>query len=127
VAGSEPTQTTDTFGQLMLKAEESLYAPTAKGRRSACNTMRSAAERLAKQIIATGMTDAGTPTTITLLAPFVVEANAEKGKWKTLPKVPNPGSHDDDVPSTTDLKVVFGNLRKIAKNHPKHWPGGLLK
>lgn len=140
-AGTEPTQTTDTFGQLMLDAEENLHAPTAKGRRSACNTMRSAAERLAKQIIATGMTDAGTPTTITdveakttkladlltLLYPFVVEGNSEKGQWKTLPKVLNPGSHDDDVPSTTELKVVFGNLRRINKTHQKHWPGGLIK
>ncbi|MHA7663250.1 AAA family ATPase [Mycolicibacterium sp. HS_4_1] len=141
LAGTEPTQTTDTFGQLMLEAEESLHAPTAKGRRSACNTMRSAAERLAKQIIATGLTDAGTPTTIsdvevkanqlgdllTLLYPFVVEGNSEKGQWKTLPKVLNPGSHDDDVPSTTELKVVFGNLRRINKTHQKHWPGGLIK
>ncbi|MDV3131451.1 AAA family ATPase [Mycobacterium sp. 29Ha] len=140
-AGTEPTQTTDTFGQLMLDAEENLHAPTAKGRRSACNTMRSAAERLAKQIIATGLTDAGTPTTITdveakttkfadlltLLYPFVVEGNSEKGQWKTLPKVLNPGSHDDDVPSTTDLKVIFGNLRRINKTHQKHWPGGLIK
>ncbi|GAT06497.1 RecF/RecN/SMC N-terminal domain-containing protein [Mycobacteroides abscessus subsp. massiliense] len=140
-AGTEPTQTTDTFGQLMLEAEESLHAPTAKGRRSACNTMRSAAERLAKQIIATGMTDAGTPTTITdveakatqlgdlltLLYPFVVEGNSEKGQWKTLPKVLNPGSHDDDVPSTTELKVVFGNLRHINKTHQKHWTDGLIK
>ncbi|ORV92741.1 AAA family ATPase [Mycolicibacterium iranicum] len=140
-AGTEPTQTTDTFGQLMLEAEESLHAPTAKGRRSACNTMRSAAERLAKQIIATGTTDAGTPTTITdveakatqlgdlltLLYPFVVEGNSEKGQWKTLPKVLNPGSHDDDVPSTTELKVIFGNLRHINKAHQKHWPDGLIK
>ncbi|OBA35772.1 hypothetical protein A5766_09760 [Gordonia sp. 852002-51296_SCH5728562-b] len=140
-AGTEPTQTTDTFGQLMLEAEESLHAPTAKGRRSACNTMRSAAERLAKQIIATGMTNAGTPTTVTdveakatqlgdlltLLYPFVVEGNAEKGQWKTLPKVLNPGSHDDDVPSNTELKVVFGNLRRINTIHQKHWPGGLIK
>ncbi len=140
-AGTEPTQTTDTFGQLMLEAEESLHAPTAKGRRSACNTMRSAAERLAKQIIATGQTDTGTPTTITdveakatqlgdllpLLYPFVVEGNEEKGKWKTLPKVLNPGSHDDDVPSTTDLKVIFGNLRRFYKTHQKHWPDGLIK
>ncbi|WP_241479911.1 ATP-binding protein [Mycolicibacterium neoaurum] len=140
-AGTEPTQTTDTFGQLMLEAEESLHAPTAKGRRSACNTMRSAAERLAKQIIATGMTDAGTLTTITdveakatqlgdllpLLYPFVVEENSEKGQWKTLPKVLNPGSHDDDVPSTTELKVIFGNLRHINKTHQKHWAGGLIK
>jgi hypothetical protein len=141
IAGTEPTQTSDVFGQLMLEAEESLYAPTAKGRRAACNTMRSAAERLAKQIIATGQTDAGTPTTIAdveakatvlgelipLVTPFVVDGNAEKGLWKTFPKVLNPGSHDDDVPSTTDLKVVFGNLRRIAKNHQKHWPGGLVR
>jgi hypothetical protein len=141
LAGTEPTQTTDTFGQLMLEAEESLHAPTAKGRRSACNTMRSAAERLAKQIIATGHTDAGTPTTITdveakatqlgdlitLVAPFAIEGNAEKGQWKTFPKVLNPGSHDDDVPSTTELKVIFGNLRRIAKTHRKHWSGGLVK
>ena len=64
---------------------------------------------------------------IPLVAPFVGDGNAEKGQWKTFPKVLNPGSHDDDVPSTTDLKVVFGNLRKIAKNHHKHWPGGLEK
>jgi hypothetical protein len=140
-AGTEPTQTTDTFGQLMLEAEEGLHAPTAKGRRSACNTMRSAAERLAKQVIATGLTAAGTPTTITdveakatqlgdlltFLYPFVAEGNSEKGQWKTLPKVLNPGSHDDDVPSTTELKVIFGNLRRINKAHQKHWPGGLIK
>ncbi|WP_308170646.1 AAA family ATPase [[Mycobacterium] fortunisiensis] len=141
IAGTEPTQTSDVFGQLMLEAEESLYAPTAKGRRSACNTMRSAAERLAKQVIATGQTDAGTPTSVAdvetkastlgelipLVLPFVVNDNEEKGLWKTFPKVLNPGSHDDDVPSTTDLKVVRGNLLKIAKTHNKYWPEGLLR
>ena len=139
VAGTEPTQTTDTFGQLMLDAEESLHAPTAKGRRAACTTLRSAAERLAKQIIATGQTAAGTSTTVAdvkatqlgdllpLLSPFVVEGSSEKGQWKTLPKVLTPGNHDDDVPSTSDLKVIFGNLRRISKLHRKHWPGGLVK
>lgn len=141
IAGTEPTQTSDVFGQLMLEAEESLYAPTAKGRRAACNTMRSAAERLAKQIVATGLTDSGTPTTIDdveakastlgdlfpLVFPFVIDGNAEKGQWKTFPKVLNPGSHDDDVPSTTDLKVVRGNLLKISKDHHRHWPGGLVR
>jgi hypothetical protein len=138
-AGTEPTQTTDVFGQLMLEAEESLHAPTAKGRRSACNTLRSAAERLAKQIIATGRTQAGTETTVAdikaktlgeltpLVLPLVVDGNAEKGQWKLFSKVLNPGSHDDDVPSTTDLKQIFSNLRRMAKNHQKHWPGGLLQ
>ncbi|OBH59414.1 hypothetical protein A5687_20630 [Mycobacterium mantenii] len=138
-AGTEPTQTTDVFGQLMLEAEESLHAPTAKGRRSACNTLRSATERLAKQIIATGQTHAGTQTTVAdikaktlgdltpLVLPLVLDGNAEKGQWKLFAKVLNPGSHDDDVPSTTDLKQIFSNLRKIAKNHQNHWPGGLLQ
>ena len=139
--GTEPTQTCDVFGQLMLEAQESLYAPTARGRRPACNVMRTAAERLAKQIVATGQTHAGTATTVEdveakastlgvllpLVLPLVVDGNAERGLWRTFPQVLNPGSHDDDVPSTADLKVVFGNLNKIARDHRKHWPGGLLE
>jgi hypothetical protein len=49
-----------------------------------------------------------------LVLPLVVDGNAERGLWRTFPQVLNPGSHDDDVPSTADLKVVFGNLNKIA-------------
>ena len=139
VAGPESTQTADAFGQLMLEAQESLNSPTAKGRRSACNTLRSAAERLAKQIIATGHTHAGTPTSVadvtsknlgdllTRVLPLVVGGNAEQGNWKLFPKVLNPGSHDDDVPPSTELKQTAKNLRKIAKAHQNHWPGGLLQ
>ena len=140
VAGTEPAQTSDVFDQLMLEAEDSLNAPTAKGRRSACNTYRSAAERLAKQVIATGRTDAGVPTTIDDvereakvlgdLAPLVkgyALSSSEKGNWTTFAKILNPGSHDDQVPSTTELKVVRGNLRSIVKAHQKHWPHGLVR
>ncbi|MGH3971310.1 MAG: AAA family ATPase, partial [Mycobacterium sp.] len=139
IAGPEPTKTADAFGQLMLEAQESLNSPTAKGRRSACNTLRTAAERLAKQIIATGHTHAGTPTSVAdikvktlgnlnpLVLPLVVGGNAEQGHWKLFPKVLNPGSHDDDVPSSTELKQTAKNLRKIAKAHQNHWPGGLLQ
>lgn len=52
--------------------------------------------------------------------------NAEKGQWRTFAKVLNPGNHDDEVPATTDLKQVRGNLRRIAKEHREHWPTGLL-
>jgi hypothetical protein len=52
--------------------------------------------------------------------------NAERGQWRTFAKVLNPGNHDDDVPSTTELKQVRGNLRKINKSHKAHWAGGLL-
>ncbi|MCB0950524.1 MAG: hypothetical protein KDB44_14850, partial [Mycobacterium sp.] len=139
IAGPESTQIADAFGQLMLEAQESLNSPTAKGRRSACNTLRSAAERLAKQIIATGQTHAGTATAVAdvksknlgdllpRVLPLVVGANAEQGNWKLFPKVLNPGSHDDDVPPSTELKQTAKNLRKIAKAHQSHWPGGLLQ
>lgn len=140
VAGIEPTQTSDVFFQLMLEAEDGLNAPSPKGRRSACNTYRSAAERLAKQIVATARTDAGTPTTVTDverdakllkdLVPLVrgfALTGGEKGNWSTFAKVLNPGSHDDDVPSTAELIQVRGNLRAIAKTHRAHWPGGLVR
>lgn len=139
IAGPEPTQTADAFGQLMLEAQESLNSPTAKGRRSACNTLRSAAERLAKQVIATGQTHTGTPTSVAdvksknlgdllpRVLPLVVGDNAEQGNWKLFPKVLNPGSHDDDVPPPAELKQTAKNLRKIAKAHQNHWPGGLLQ
>lgn len=139
IAGPESTQTADAFGQLMLEAQESLNSPTAKGRRSACNTLRSAAERLAKQIIATGQTHAGTVMSVAdvksknlgdllpRVLPLVVGGNTEQGHWKLFPKVLNPGSHDDDVPPSTELKQTAKNLRKIAKTHQSHWPGGLLQ
>lgn len=139
VAGTEPTQTSDTFSRLLLEAEENLNAPTPRGRRAACGSYRSAAERLAKQIVATGRTHDGQPTSVDdvdseasvlgQLVPLVngyALDNAEKGQWRTFANVLNPGNHDDDVPSTPDLKQVRGNLRKIAKNHQKHWPSGLL-
>lgn len=141
VAGTEATLATDVFAQFMLEGEEYLNSPTAKGRRAACGNYRSAAERLAKQIIATGQTEAGTPTTVAdvdakgltlgelvpLMLPFVIDGNAEKGQWRTFAKVLNPGNHDDEVPSIGDLKQVRGNLRTINKAHKKHWSGGLLQ
>lgn len=138
-AGTVPTQTSDMFSRLMLDAEDNLNAPTARGRRAACGSFRSAAERLAKQIIATGRTEAGTPCSVAdvnaeasmlgqlvpLVRGFALD-NAEKGQWNTFATVLNPGNHDDDVPSTAELKVVRGNLRKIAKTHREHWPNGLV-
>jgi hypothetical protein len=138
-AGVDPTQTSDTFSRLLLEAEDNLYAPTPRGRRAACGSYRAAAERLAKQIIATGRTHAGQACTVAhidaeapmlrelvpLVSGYVLD-NAERGQWRTFAKVLNPGNHDDEVPATTDLKVVRGNLRRIAKQHHEHWPTGLL-
>lgn len=138
VAGTEATQTSDTFSRLLLEAEENLNAPSARGRRAACGSFRAAAERLAKQIIATGRTNEGHPCSVgdveaeasvlgdlvPLVGGYALD-NAERGQWRTFAKVLNPGNHDDDVPSTIELRQVRGNLRQINKVHRKHWPDGL--
>jgi len=137
--GTDPTQTADTFSRLLLEAEENLNAPTARGRRAACGSYRSAAERLAKQIVATGRAHGGVASSVDevdveasvlgklvpLVSGYALD-NAEKGQWRTFAAVLNPGNHDDDVPSTTELKQVRGSLRKIAKNHRAYWPNGLV-
>lgn len=139
LVGSTASQTSDRFSQLMLEAEDHVNSPSARSRRAACGTYRAAAERLAKQIIATGRTNEGIVCSVRdveadatvlgelvgLLGPYFRD-NAEKGQWNSFAKVLNPGNHDDDLPSNNDLKVVRGNLRTICKYHKKHWPGGLL-
>ncbi|WP_298458282.1 ATP-binding protein [uncultured Cellulomonas sp.] len=140
VAGTEATQTSDVFDQLMLDAEDGVNSPGAKGRRQASLSYRAAAERLAKQIIATGRTAQGTPTAlgdvereakvlgdlVPLVRGFALDST-EKGNWTTFPKVLNPGNHDDEAPSTATLRVVRGNLKKIARAHKAHWSGGLVR
>lgn len=140
IAGTEPTLTSDVFDQLMLDAEDNVNAPTAQGRRAACTNYRIAAERLAKQIIATGRTAAGTPTSladvekearmlgglVALVKGFALNS-PEKGLWTNFATVLNPGNHDDDVPSNADLRLVRNNLKKIAKAQRRHHPGGLVQ
>lgn len=139
IVGTEPTQTADVFSRLMLEAEQNLHSPTPAGRSAACGSYRRSAERLAKQIIATGRTHDGRPTTVEdvddeastlgdlvpLVSGYAID-NAERGRWRSFPKLRNPGNHDDEVPSTIELKQVRGNLRSIAKTQRERWPNGLL-
>ena len=111
IRGTDPTQTSDVFDRFMLAAEDNLKAPTAHGRRAAAVSYRSAAERLAKQIIATGRTAHGIPTTVAdvgeeasllgdlvpLVCGFAIKQD-ECGKWRTFSSVLSPGAHDDEVP-----------------------------
>ncbi len=134
VEGTEPAQTSDQFSNYMLQGEDGLNAPTSAGRANSSGAYRRAAERLAKQIIATNRTAAGTPTSVAdvekdantlgdlipLVTPFTLTAD-ETGKWRVIPKVLNPGNHDDGAPSSTELKTIRGNLRQFAKAHRAEW------
>ena len=138
--GTRAAQTPDTFSRLMKDAGEHLKESTLNGRKAASDCYRSAAERLAKQIIATGRTHEGTRCTVAdvhaeasmlgnlvpLVRPFALD-RAEQGRWDSFGRVLNPGNHDDEPPPTGELNQIKGNLSNIAKAHARRWPGGLLQ
>ncbi|MDR6939412.1 AAA family ATPase [Arcanobacterium hippocoleae] len=135
--GTETTDEGDVFGNYMATAQDLIGSRTLGGRKNASLHLRCAAERLAKQIIATNRTEDGAPTRVSEVRektlgelenevrPYALSPD-EPGRWRRWKSLLNPGNHDNDVPSSADLKVVFGDLRKLRKNHEKHWPNGLL-
>lgn len=138
VEGTAVTSESDVFGRYLLEAQDSIASLTVEGRRNAANALRRAAERLAKQIIATGRTQAGTPTRVSevgdkVLGELIPEvlgfalANDERGRWNLWKGSLNPSAHDDDVPLSPTLKTVLGDIKRLKKNHEAHWPDGLLK
>ena len=138
VEGTMVTNEGDLFGRYLLEAQDAIASLTVEGRRNAANALRRAAERLAKQIIATGRTQAGTPTRVSdigektlsqLIADVLgfARGNDERGRWNLWRTSLNPGAHDNDVPLQAELKTVLGDIKKLNKDHQAHWPGGLLK
>lgn len=138
VEGTAVTNESDVFGKHLLEAQDAIGSLTVEGRRNASNALRRAAERLAKQIIATGQTRAGTPTRVSevgdrvlgdLIPGVLVYAlgNDERGRWNLWKGCLNPGAHDNDVPLAATLKTVLGDIKKLKKNYEAHWDGGLLK
>ncbi|WP_276320763.1 AAA family ATPase [Phytoactinopolyspora endophytica] len=138
VEGTTVTNESDVFGKYLLEAQDSIASLTVEGRRNAANALRRAAERLAKQIIATGRTQAATPTRVSevgdkVLGDLIPEVlgfalgNDERGRWNLWKRCLNPGAHDDDVPLAPTLRTVFGDIKRLKKNHEAHWTGGLLK
>lgn len=138
IAGTSITNETDVFGRYLLEAQDSIASLTVEGRRNAANALRRAAERLAKQIIATGRTQAGTTTRVSEvgdkvlgeLIPAVLGfslGNDERGRWNLWKGSLNPSAHDNDVPLSPTLRTVLGDIKRLKRDHEAHWPGGLLK
>lgn len=139
IEGTAVTNQTDVFGRHFLEAQDAIGSRTEEGRSNAATALRRAAERLAKQIIATGRTQAGTPTRVSdigdrILGELIPEvlgfalANDERGRWNLWRSTLNPGPHDaSEVPSTVTLKTVLGDMKKLRKDHQASWPGGLLR
>ena len=126
--GTIATNESDAFGRHLLEAQDSIASLTVEGRRNAANALRRAAERLAKQVIATGRTQNGTPTRVSEvgdknlgeLIPDVLGfalGSDERGRWNLWKGSLNPASHDDDVPQAPTLKVVLGDIKRMKKDH----------
>lgn len=132
--GSRITNQDDFVGRKLAEARAHLTNTTVEGRKAASSALRVAAERLGKQIVAAARTANGTPTNVAslggkMLGELIPEITAhaqstdEAGKWQSIKKILNPGSHDDEVASTQSLGVVAGDLKKIRNNHEKGWGG----
>lgn len=136
--GTAVTNETDVFGRCVLEAQDAIASLTVDGRRNASNALRRAAERLAKQIIATGRTQNGTATRVSEIGNKVLGelipdvlgyalGSDERGRWTLWKGSLNPSAHDDDVPPSSTLKVILGDIKRLKKDHTRYWPGGLLK
>lgn len=137
--GTSVTNQTDVFGRHLLEAQDAIGSRTEEGRKNAATALRRAAERLAKQIIATGRTHAGRPTRVSevgdmILGALIPEvlgfalANDERGRWNLWRSSLNPGPHDaSEVPSSATLKTVLGDMKKLKRDHEAHWSGGLIR
>ncbi len=121
----------------MRIAEDSYRGMVTESRESASQYYRKAAERLAKQIIATGRTAAGVSTAVSDLGNLqlndlikevrVFPSTEQCDKWDMLPKQLHSGTHDDKIKASEDLTNARGNIRKFKKEYERKWASGLAQ
>jgi hypothetical protein len=119
----------DRFEERLAAGKGRARSALAEHRRQAAVDLRTAAEVLAKAIVAAARRVAGGTGDVSDLdgrnlaalegevLPHVVMAE-EPGYWATLRRLLNPGGHDDpNVPTSNDLAMAAGYLRKIHQQH----------
>ncbi len=126
--GSEVEKSSNTAHALLDRARPLLKSKRPPMRKTGAKQLRDAAERVAKEILVKHRRDEGDECDvtdydskaleqlITLLEHYFLD-QAERGKWKTVQSVLNPGSHDDSTPAVTELVVAHGDLKKSLKDH----------
>lgn len=104
--GTQVLRTGDDFERLMLDAKSQMYSPLEANRRAAGNSLRIAAERLAKHVTVAGRRRAGDGTAAvadydnknlkdlrTLASQYAIRPN-EPGQWQMLARTLNDADHD---------------------------------
>lgn len=128
LAGTQLVRTGDEFEQLMLAASSQMHSPLRENRRAAGNSLRVAAERLAKHVTVAGRRRNGQTAALAdyanknlrdlrpLAANYALDP-AEPGQWTVLTRELNDADHDTDPPSSISLKNCHGMLRRLKQEH----------
>ena len=131
--GTQVLRTGDDFERLMLDAKSQMYSPLEANRRAAGNSLRIAAERLAKHIAVAGRRRAGDSTAAvadydnknlkdlrTLASQHAVRPH-EPGQWQMLASKLNDADHDTlDPPFPAELKQCHAALGDMKRKHLQH-------
>lgn len=127
--GTQLVRTGDDFERYMLDASSQMHSPLHVNRRAAGNSLRIAAERLAKHVVVAGRRRAGESSVaisdyngknlkdLRPLASSYALDPAEPGQWQTLARILNDSDHDTEPPTSIDLKNCHGLLRSLRKQH----------
>jgi hypothetical protein len=132
--GTAIIRTGDEFEEQMAVAQSLMRSPLEDHRRSAGNSLRIAAERLAKQIIVANKRSAGDKAASVgdydnknlrdlrdLVKTYTIEAN-EPGLWDMFSRVLSDADHDVEPPLNGDLVKCHGDLRQLKKTHKDKVP-----
>jgi hypothetical protein len=128
--GTQVLRTGDDFERLMLDAKSQMYSPLEANRRAAGNSLRIAAERLAKHVAVAGRRRDGDGTAAvadydnknlkdlrTLASQYAVRPN-EPGQWQMLARTLNDADHDTlDPPLPAELKQCHAALADLKRKH----------
>jgi hypothetical protein len=133
--GPDVVKVSDRFAERLAAGKGLARSGLAQHRRQAAVDLRTAAEILAKAIVATArraegrsgdVSDLGgrnLATLVDLVLPYVVMSE-EPGYWNTLRRLLNPGGHDDpNVPAPNDLTTASGQLQAIHRWHKEQQRG----
>jgi hypothetical protein len=125
--GTVVTKTSDGISDKLARIKTLLSGSDEATRKQAAGELRDVAERFCKEVLVRHF---GQPKTITdfdgqVLAGLIdtmenqklFKAPDHKGKLALLKRWTNPGNHDAPVPATSELKSVFGDIKKLAKDY----------
>jgi hypothetical protein len=131
-AGTVVVKGTDT-AEALLKEAKAFLKDAPSLRETGAGRLRTAAERVAKEILVVKRTAVGdraslsdyTKQSLEKLVPQLEEHltdEREQGKWKNVSPRLSPGAHDDEPPAKNTLRTVYDHLLDSHRKHVRDAP-----